>query len=270
MNFNITRQPDYDLQGSLTAELINLYGIPIKLIITEKKQYDDTVFGDFQSIKANKKDIFDLYGLPENSEEFDDLDINFSEFGMLNTETIRLFISKESLQEISYQNMTAKDEEHILDDTQQPIDRGKTFRNDGAVPSSGFEFINADLRNAPVMSLQSNLIILPNDRLMEVTDVQFMVPGINNLFTQKDAKNVYKVTLKAYSKKPNDNIETFKEVSSEDNEGDLKGSYKELEEYFDELTNTNNDQESEARVETNKTTEKTLEYHEDDSVFGRF
>lgn len=274
MNLNITSQPDYDLQGSLTAELINLYGIPIKLIITEKRNYDQNVFGDFQSIKANKEDIFDLYGLPENSEEVEDMSSTFSEFGMLNLETIRLFISKESLEEISYQNMTAKDEEHILDTEPQPKEKrwgDDYYINDGNTKGSNYEFINSDFRNTPVISLQSNLVVLPNNRMMEISEVKFMVPGINNLFTQKDEKNVYQITLKPYSIKVNDNIEELNndDLTNNDTEPDLVGSYKELDSYFDELTDNHNAVESEAKDEINRTTEKVVEVQED-SVFGRF
>jgi len=272
MNLNITSQPDYNLQASLTAELINMYGVPIKLIITEKKNYDTSVFGDFQSIKANREDIFDLYGLPENSEEVEDIGTNFSEFGMLNVETIRLFISKESLQEISYQNMTAKDREHALDTEPQPRSHGDDFfKDDGNIPSNNYEFINSDFRNTPVVSLQSNLVVLPNNRIMEISDVQFMVPGINNLFTQKDEKNVYRITLKPYSMKLTDDIEALNsdDLTNNDNEANLADSYKGLEEYFNELTDDQNAIDAEAKTDINKTTDKVVTDVED-SVFGRF
>ena len=274
MNLNITSQPDYELQSSLTAELINMYGVPIKIIITEKKNYDQNVFGDFQSIKANKEDIFDLYGLPENSEEVDDIGVNFSEFGMLNVETVRLFVSRESLQEISYQNMTANDEEHMLDTKPQPKEKrwgDDYYIDDGNTPGSGYEFINSNFRNTPIMSLQSNLVVLPNDRVMEITDIQFMVPGINNLFTQKDVKNVYRITLKPYSMKLTDDIEALNddELTNNDNEANLVGSYKELEDYFDELTDNHNKVDEEAKIDINKTTNKPV-LADEDPVFGRF
>lgn len=221
MNFNITTKPDYSLQARHTHEVINLYGTSTKLLLTEKIEYDSTVFGDYQSIKTNSKDTFTLNMMPETSETYDDIGTNFSEFGMMNVETIRLFVSRKSL---------------------EPI------------------FEEGDY----IKSLQGNLVILPNNRVLEITDVEFMVPGINNLFTERDIKNVYKLTLVTYSPKLSDDIESIKELETDD-----IGSYKELDSYFDELTSNKNDVHHEATVKINTETEKT-DVADADSVFGRF
>jgi len=216
----MTRKPDYSLQGRLTNELINLYGIPIKLLLTEKLDYDSNVFGDYSSVKVDKEKVFQLYGLPENSDEWDDIGVNFSEFGMLNVENIRLFISSKS--------------------------------------------VNSIFDSDPIKGLQSNLIILPNDRMMEITDVNFQVPGINNLYTYKDDKNVYKITLKTYQVKLTDDIE---EVNTETID---KETYEQLDTYFDELTNTSDSVENESENIDDIETEKPVLKKSDDPVFGRF
>ena len=230
MNLNISRKPEYSLQARHTNELINIYGIKTKLLLTEKITYDENVFGDFQSIRTNKEDVFDLMMLPENSEEFDDIGVNFSEFGMLNVETIRLFVSRKSLETVFDETPNTKETDY---------DPG-----------------------SPIKRLISNLVILPNNRVMEITDVNFMVPGINNLFTEQDVKNVYKITLKTYDRKLTDDIESIKEEET-------VGSYAELDSYFEELTNNYNRVEEEAKEEINESTGKTVISNED-SVFGRF
>jgi len=211
--------------------LINIYGIKTKLLLTEKINYDSTVFGDYQSIKTDKEKIFDVMMLPETSEEFDDVGVNFSEFGMLNVESIRLFIHRKSTDAIFPETANPKDTDY---------DPG-----------------------SPIKKLMSNLVILPNNRIMEITDVQFMVPGINNLFTEQDIKNVYKLTLKTYDNKLTDNIESI-------NEDETVGSYAELDSYFNELTNNEVLVDEEAKETIDEDSQKTVIKVPQDNVFGRF
>ena len=237
MNFNITGKNDYSLQARHTHELIGLYGIKAKLLLTEKVNYDATVFGDYQSVKTNKDDTFLVPMLPETSEEYDSIGVNFSEFGMMSTETINMFISRKTVNGIFEEIF---DKEGIDEDEYNPD------------PIS------------PIKKLQSNLVILPNNRVMGITDVEFMVPGINNLFTEQDTKNVYKLTMKTYDRKLTDDLES---INDEDNE--TIGSYKELDSYFAELTDNHVVIEKEAKVEIDKDTEKVVVPPADD-VFGRF
>jgi hypothetical protein len=237
MNFNYTKTNTYGMYNNQTAELINLYGIKTKLLLTEKVNYDSSVFGDYQSIKTNKEDTFLVPMLPENSDEYDNIGVNFSDFGMLNVETINLFVSRNAI-------------DVVFDEI---------FESEGI---DGSDYVVDPL--SPVKKLQSNLVILPNNRVMEITDVEFMVPGINNLFTEQDTKNVYKLTLKTYDRKLTDDIES---INDEDNE--TAGSYKELDSYFNELTNNNDIVDNEAKVQIDKDTQKTVVAPADD-VFGRF
>lgn len=237
MNFNITSKPDYSLQARHTHELINLYGIKAKLLLTEKVNYDATVFGDYQSIKTNKEDTFLIPMMPETTEEYDNIGVNFSEYGMMNVETINLFVSRKTIMSV-FEDIF--DEEGIDEDENNPD------------PLS------------PIKKLQSNLVILPNNRVMEITDVQFMVPGINNLFTEQDIKNVYKLTMKTYDRKLTDDLES---VNDDDNE--TVGSYKELDSYFSELTSNELEVDEEAKNIPDIDTQKPVVAPADD-VFGRF
>jgi hypothetical protein len=237
MNFNITSKPDYSLQARHTHEIINLYGVQTKLLLTEKVNYDATVFGDYQSVKTNKEDTFLVPMMPETSEEYDNIGINFSEFGMMNVESINMFVSRKTVDKV-FEDIFEK--ENTTED----------------------EFNTDPL--SPVKKLQSNLVILPNNRVMEITDVEFMVPGINNLFTEQDIKNVYKLTMKTYDVKLTDDLES---INDEDTE--TIGSYKELDSYFDELTNNHNIIDEEAKEQIDEDTEKVVVAPADD-VFGRF
>lgn len=183
MNFNINDNPEYDLNTGLIDEVINLYGVPVKFLITTKLNNDDNVFGDYSSIKTDNSKIFEIYTLPENSDSWDSGGYNFSEFGMLNMDNVSVFISKNTVENI----------------------------------------MELDFK-----SLYNNLLVMPNNKILEVTDVQFEVPGINNLFTFKNTKSVYKLTLKPYSVKLTDEIDT-KDISIDDED------YNTLNNYFDEL-----------------------------------
>lgn len=234
MNFNYTKKNVYNMYNNQTAEIIQLYGVKTKLLLTEKINYDSTVFGDYQSIKTNKENTFLVPMMPETSEEYDNIGTNFSEFGMASIESINMFISRKTTDNIFKDILQNKDE----------------YKTDAL---------------SPVKKLQSNLVILPNNRVMEITDVQFMVPGINNLFTEQDIKNVYKLTMKTYETKITDNIES---INDEDNE--TIGSYKELDSYFEELTNTKTKIDEEAKVEIDIHTKKVVLENIEDNVFGRF
>ena len=183
-NFNINDNPEYDLNASLIDETINLYGIPVKFLVTTKLNSDDNIFGDYSSIKTDNSKIFEIYAMPENTESWDSAGYNFSEFGMLNLDAVAVFVSKNTVENI----------------------------------------MELDFKQ-----MYNNLVVMPNNKVMEVTDVQFEVPGVNNLFTFKNAKSVYKLTLKPYALKLTDEINR-QDISIEDGE-----DYSTLDNYFDEL-----------------------------------
>ena len=218
----MTAKKDYGLQGRMTNELINLYGICTKLILTTKTNYDKTVFGDYSSVKVDKNAIFEMMALPENSAEWDDIGVNFSDFGMLNVENVRLFVSAKT--------------------------------------------INSIFEVDPIKGLQNNLVILPNSRIMEITDVNFQVPGINNLYTFKDAKNVYKLTLRTYHTKLTDNLKDLDNIDDEV----TSETYKQLDGYFDELMKNEEVINTEAEFVIDEDTKKPVIVKPLDSVFGRF
>lgn len=232
MNFNINDNPEYDLNISLIDEIINLYGIPVKFLITTKLNSDDNVFGDYSSIKTDNSKIFEIFALPENSDSWDSGGYNFSEFGLLNLDNASVFISKITVEEI----------------------------------------LNIEFKE-----LYNNLIVMPNNKIMEVTDVQFEVPGINNLYVFKNSKSAYKLTLKPYSLKLTDEIDT-QDISIEDGE-----DYSTLNNYFDELlgkkTALDNEMEiipsvdtikKETGVQVDVVQQKPRINKDESSVFGEF
>ena len=78
MNFNSSSTPDYALNTSLIEEVISLYGVLTKFLITTKINEDPTVFGDYSHLKSDNAKIYDIYMMPENSEEWDMGDYSFN------------------------------------------------------------------------------------------------------------------------------------------------------------------------------------------------
>lgn len=229
-NYNIDEAPEYDLNAELIDECINLYGVPTKFLVVQKLNSDDSIFGDYSSIKTDGTKIFDIFMMPENSDSWDSGGYNFSEFGMLNNDSCTVFVSKNSVQNI----------------------------------------IELDFKE-----LYGNLVVMPNNKIMEVTDVQFEVPGVNNLFTFKNTKSVYKLTLKPYSVKLTDEINPT-DISISDTE-----DYSTLDNYFDELLDIKIAQDTEMEINPSQITirkepdidivvQKPKVSRLEDSVFGEF
>jgi hypothetical protein len=229
-NFNINDNPEYDLNASLIDETINLYGIPVKFLVTTKLNSDDNIFGDYSSIKTDNSKIFEIYAMPENTESWDSAGYNFSEFGMLNLDAVAVFVSKNTVENI----------------------------------------MELDFKQ-----MYNNLVVMPNNKVMEVTDVQFEVPGVNNLFTFKNAKSVYKLTLKPYALKLTDEINR-QDISIEDGE-----DYSTLDNYFDELLDRKTAVDTEMEINPSVDTiiksdpidivqKKPFINKTEDSIFGEF
>lgn len=203
MNFNITEQPDYSLNTSLIDEMINLYGVLTKFLITEKINKDDVVFGDYSHMKTDSDRIYEMYMLPEITEDWDQSDMSFGQFGITNFENIQLFVSINS-----------------------------------------FEDIELD---APE-GITGNLIVLPNNKIMEVTKASFEVPGVNNLFTYKDTKSVIKLSCKPYD------VKLIQELDQVDISAEANVDYETLDTYFAELIGDATAQDTEAKVTAQVTT----------------
>lgn len=65
---------------------------------------------------------------------------------------------------------------------------------------------DVDKTGLDLSTVVSNLVILPNNKIMEITSVDWQVPGLNNLYTQDDIKSVYKLSLVPYDNKLTDEI----------------------------------------------------------------
>lgn len=226
MNFNFSAEPEYALNTSLIEEAINLYGILVKFLVTEKINEDPNVFGDYSHMKSDSNRIYDIYMLPENTEEWDQQDYGFNQFGLQNFENIVLFAAKSDL---------------------DPV-------------------INLD-------HVSGNLIVLPNNKIMEISSVSWEVPGINNLFTNKDQKSVLKLSCKPYDFKLIQELDTI----DIDYENDAAAPYETLDTYFQELIDdaTGQDQEAEVvpqvtvNVNNTKVLKPIIDKTEDD-VWGSF
>lgn len=232
MNFNTSKQPEYQLNTSLIEEVIRLYGVLVKFLVTEKINQDNTVFGDYSHMKSDNNNIYDIYMLPETSEDWDSGGFGMNQFGLMSLENIVLFAAKSAFDPIPD---TIEDQHQIL----------------------------------------GNLIVLPNNRIMEITDVDSTVPGVNNLFTYNDAKSVYKLTCK-----PHD-FKLINELDTVDISVDPTIPYETLDVYFQELIGDKNIQDITSEVTPTVTTvkptstfdtkvQKPIIDKSEDDIFGNF
>ena len=205
MNLNFYNKPEYDLNRSLITEMISMYGIQVKFVKV-KKINEDLVFKDYQHLVADKKDIVEMFALPENTDSFDSSGYQFNSFGFTDLNNLSVFISVESFGEIKFKDIIG------------------------------------------------NLIVLPSNKILEITDVTFQVPGINNDFVNNNSRTVYKLTLTPYEFKLTDNLSDIQKPTED--LSPLDYSPKSLDSYFEELMKEKEDLETELEVKDSQTVSK--------------
>lgn len=99
MNFNLSRKPEYNLIKTCTREIIDLYGIKCKLVLTKKVDIN-TIVNEWASIKTDGSKIFEITVLPEQAESFDSMDYQFNNFGFVPSDNMTCFISAAVLDSI--------------------------------------------------------------------------------------------------------------------------------------------------------------------------
>ena len=110
MNFNLDRN-EIDLVTSQIEEIIRLYGIPIKILLTEKEN-KDLVFGSFSHLSSDK--YIEMYAMPENAEQFEEFEKLQTQFGLPGDGTLNLFLGRTTFNcQIQKSNYTCK---HFLCD----------------------------------------------------------------------------------------------------------------------------------------------------------
>jgi len=161
MNFNYNQDTskEYELFKNQTKELIHLYGLNVKYLITEKVN-KDIIFGEYSHIKIDNTNIFPMYMLPEETDGWGDGGSIYSNFEFSNLDTQTMYIAVDDMETI-HPNI--------------PNRIGK-----------GWDFIIG------------NLVVFPNNKIMEVTDFEHEVKGLNNLFPYDTRKNVYSIKIKQY------------------------------------------------------------------------
>lgn len=173
MNFNFNDDPTHDneylLFRSTSEELINLYGVPIKYLITEKIN-QDRILGEHSHIKIDNEAVYTMFALPSATDMWEGDPALFSKFGLQNLDSISLFISRTKMEEIHPEIVNRE---------------GK-----------------ATVDNLP----NGNLVVFGSNKIMEVTNFELSTTehGNNNVFTSDRDKNVYKLTLKTYIANHND------------------------------------------------------------------
>ena len=134
-------------------------------------------------------------------------------------------------------------------------------------------------------ALYSALIVFPSNQVMEITDVDFKVPGVNNLWAYTDLKSVIKLTLNSYQFKLHDNIQDKDLVNTlevevsdsvslvespekiEENIEISDENFKVLDNYFESILNTKTDQDIESEVrDVTVDVDKNIKEDKDDGV----
>lgn len=97
MAWNFNNKPiEYALSNKLTAEMIDIYGLEVSYVKTEKVN-PDLVLGEFTHLRADDSSVFRVNVYPENTAGFDNNNDILSKFGILNFDSINLFISSVSM-----------------------------------------------------------------------------------------------------------------------------------------------------------------------------
>ena len=162
-----------------------------------------------------------------------------------------------------------KDYQHLVADKNDIIEMYALPENSDSFDSNGYQFSSfgfTDLNNLSVfISVESfgdiqfkeivgNLIVLPSNKILEITDVTFQVPGINNDFVNNNSRTVYKLTLTPYEFKLTDNLSEIQKPS--DDLSPLDTPPKSLDDYFEELMKEKEDLETELEVKDSQTVSK--------------
>ena len=201
---------EYELFRSTTEEVINMYGIKLVYMITKKVNQDE-IFGEHSHIKIDNDKMFELYAKPEETETWGGEGDLFSKFGLQNLDAMSFYISRTDMENI----------------------HPEIVERDGS----------ASVENMP----HGNLIKLPNNKIMEVTDMKLQSDtfGNNNVFTSDRQKNVYKLTAKTYFFNHDDLSDASGISESEHFEyedfGNLESIFSDEEEQRDNVTHRSED-----------------------------
>lgn len=118
-------------------------------------------------------------------------------------------------------------------------------------------------------ALMSSLVVLPSNKVMEITNIEILNPGVNNLWAYSDAKCVFKLSLNTYNFKLHDEIKNSDITATldipesteciKDRIEDEIDSIDALDNYFEKLIKTKKEQDFEAEVNDTVSTVEPLE-----------
>lgn len=114
--------------------------------------------------------------------------------------------------------------------------------------------------NGEFNKMAGDLIVLPSEKIMEITNIKSQTPGANNNFLYRNEKNVYQITCKTYAHKGD---EISVEVKKPKNYNNDDPSMTENLESLDELFNKLGEEAKKEQQDKQSTVVKNV-----DSVFG--
>ena len=77
-------------------------------MILSEKINEDSVFGDFSHLKVDNTSIFEIYGFPDNADEYEAGEALSSNFGFMGETNVDIYISKFSFDKIFADKKKAK------------------------------------------------------------------------------------------------------------------------------------------------------------------
>lgn len=147
--------------------------------------------------------------------------------------------------------------------------------------------------------LIGSVVIMPSNKLMEITSVTINVPGINNMFTYNRVKSCYKLNCKSYffNKNSNTKLETIKTEQDDLYQDELvqqemvklRKDFDRLDNYFESMiegeteieefiplkpiennASKENQKVKQKKVNNIKEIQEDIKHKKEDDIFGRF
>lgn len=152
---------------------------------------------------------------------------------------------------------------HVLPENSEDIDKSQYEFNEFGLnnydTTSGFISTSDLPEGINLSNLIGNLIVFPSNQIMEIADCEQKTPGINNLWAYSDQISVYKIMLKPYERRAQDEIDSESVMNTaEVKDGievdsaelnSVKEIFDSLDGYFDTLLNEKEQQDYQAEVE---------------------
>jgi hypothetical protein len=190
-NFN-NNANEYELSGNLTAEMIDLYGLQVSYIKTEKVS-KDKLLSEYRFLRADNDSVYKVMVYPDNTSGYDNQNDILSKFGMMMFDTISLYISARVFKTIfPDENYQTGINDLIVMPSQQIFEISEI---EAQVPGLNNMFLYDNLKNVYTLKLKPYNF---NQDQIEITDDPD-IPDFGAIFDMAN-KDIEKTVQNAESK----------------------------------------------------------------------